>query len=1028
MRSCLFHASRSLHRKCTLVELDICRSSKHDLTLPSVLERWKARIQRGIFSVVLASPPCNTFSRATFSGKPGPRPVRDFNHPKGLPHLTTEEFHKVRLGNLLVEHTCLLLTAQLQAGGYILLEHPEDLGACPKGVPASIWQWPEVKALLKHPQVWSAAFHQSDFGTPWPKPTRILARLPPFQDPRFHVGLPSFSDTRTYMGPLPRSSSPSQLIGRTSSSTFATAQAAAWPIPFCRWLAQLLLTAPLPLAKGGESLVEAQGSAGSPTNERTTSTAQSTSPPRQPVPSPAPRATSQQEPGPAGAQRHLPQKHVALEPRRTRLVGRVRDFHDGGGLPSWGRLRPKDRPQPSPGGRAIGQALECLLLEDLGENGWERMAFKVACGRLEASPFPSALVERGRLALADLLRGVCPGEVLTAREPGQKFLLGLMKAAAKFIGDPDWEVLESYQKGVPLGVLRPLPRTPQIFEEQTRWRLPDFTGEDVLLEKANYKSVQEVWQDVEKQFEDEAREGRMIKLTDSEAAAKFGKNLAVGALAAIVEPSKVRIVHDGTHGIQVNNRIRCLDQLRMPGPAEVLEIIAEAQEDGEGPLLAVLGDFEKAHRQVKVDEAEWGFMACRTQPGYIWVNTCGTFGISSAAYWWSRLAALLVRLAHCVIPTKVFLEILLFADDYLLLSRKPEGRRATVLVLFLWTVLGAPTKWSKSRGGFCFEWIGLEVDLKAGALGLSEARAAWLVAKAKDLSSRPTVDVAEFATFLGRCGFAAAVLGHLRPLLGPFYAWSAGVQGRRWAELPAGGRFLLRWLAGQIGPGARLRPPEARVTLGEVFRADAKAEGDRAFVGGWLCQGGMPPGEAPWFALEVTREWAPWAFARGNPGRSIAALELLATLLSVKLLLKQEGGPSAGRFRLTGSTDNLGNSYVLSRLSTTRYPLVLLLLELSEELRCRDIELHLDWIPREKNEEADALTNGQYESFNPSLRVEVDGKDLKWRALHGLATDMEQLFGIIAAEKEDRRKRKESGHRVARAAKRTKRSDWGLPA
>eukprot|EP00969_Alexandrium_andersonii_P162557 7185550-Alexandrium_andersonii.AAC.1 len=49
-------------------------------------------------------------------------------------------------------------------------------------------------------------------------------------------------------------------------------------------------------------------------------------------------------------------------------------------------------------------------------------------------------------------------------------------------------------------------------------------------------------------------------------------------------------------------------------------------------------------------------------------------------------------------------------------------------------------------------------------------------------------------------------------------------------------------------------------------------------IGGWESAGGCPPGQARWFALRITRKNAPWVFARGEPFRKIAALELLATL------------------------------------------------------------------------------------------------------------------------------------------------------
>ena len=90
-------------------------------------------------------------------------------------------------------------------------------------------------------------------------------------------------------------------------------------------------------------------------------------------------------------------------------------------------------------------------------------------------------------------------------------------------------------------------------------------------------------------------------------------------------------------------------------------------------------------------------------------------------------------------------------------------------------------------------------------------------------------------------------------------------------------RVLCGWLAERLENGGRLQKPEPPLS----FFTDAKAEDGRAWIGGFLelvdgCQG-------PWFSLEVTPEWAPWAFAKGDPGKVIAALELLATLVGVRL-------------------------------------------------------------------------------------------------------------------------------------------------
>ena len=76
--------------------------------------------------------------------------------------------------------------------------------------------------------------------------------------------------------------------------------------------------------------------------------------------------------------------------------------------------------------------------------------------------------------------------------------------------------------------------------------------------------------------------------------------------------------------------------------------------------------------------------------------------------------------------------------------------------------------------------------------------------------------------------------------------------------------------------------------LGEAERADAKAEGGLVRIGGWECVQGRKPRYARWVVVELTKASAPWAFSRGEPYRSIAALEVFATLMCVVLFSSEE--------------------------------------------------------------------------------------------------------------------------------------------
>ena len=74
----------------------------------------------------------------------------------------------------------------------------------------------------------------------------------------------------------------------------------------------------------------------------------------------------------------------------------------------------------------------------------------------------------------------------------------------------------------------------------------------------------------------------------------------------------------------------------------------------------------------------------------------------------------------------------------------------------------------------------------------------------------------------------------------------------------------------------------------------------------------------------------------------------------------------------SAATDNEGNSHLVSRLLTIKFPLNAFLKELAIQLQKRGAELHLFWLTGVQNVEADALTDNDTATFDPSLRVRFD--------------------------------------------------------
>ena len=83
-----------------------------------------------------------------------------------------------------------------------------------------------------------------------------------------------------------------------------------------------------------------------------------------------------------------------------------------------------------------------------------------------------------------------------------------------------------------------------------------------------------------------------------------------------------------------------------------------------------------------------------------------------------------------------------------------------------------------------------------------------------------------------------------------------------------------------------------------------------------------------------------------------------------------EATPSCA-LQLAGETDNAGNSYVVSRMMTTKWPLAAILMEVTIQVRSRQLDVALDWIPRLQNAEADAITNEDYRDFDTERRIET---------------------------------------------------------
>ena len=149
---------------------------------------------------------------------------------------------------------------------------------------------------------------------------------------------------------------------------------------------------------------------------------------------------------------------------------------------------------------------------------------------------------------------------------------------------------------------------------------------------------------------DQAKREQVLRMSEEEARRRF-PGLTVASLGAIKKGKPggevtARILFDGTHGIDVNARIRIRDQERAPIAADVKRVLREKARLEE-PTFALTADISEAHSQVPVDARDWHFLGCQVTPGSdVYVHTVGTIGIASASYFGSRVATVVGRLSQ----------------------------------------------------------------------------------------------------------------------------------------------------------------------------------------------------------------------------------------------------------------------------------------------------------------------------------------------------------------------------------------------
>ena len=668
------------------------------------------------------------------------------------------------------------------------------------------------------------------------------------------------------------------------------------------------------------------------------------------------------------------------------------EFVDGFGRCSPGRWRPVNRGRrlSDPAKAFAGRLKERVQRFVVGSiPDLARATFRLATGRWSGPLFPEGeMAEDWFQMLPDPLR---------AREmvPHQPFFLRAMAQTLEILEDPDFGILEEgkycFCNGVEVGHLAPLGPNPQVY--RVRRKGQKYDESEWEPEMRNYKDGPEVERALQEAFEKEEKEGRMFPLSWSEARKRYpGHALRVAAQAVIPKPDNdFRVVHDGAHGVQVNNDVVMRDRLESPGAREVSTLQKLGAISDEKVFFGIVGDVAKAHRRYLHHPEHWGVLACRTRSDspVVWLNRTGTFGVASAAYWFSRLIGLVGRLAFRVM-LEAFIFMLIYADDLRLVGAGRDRWLNIWMMLALFCMQGTPFSNHKWRGGLHVDWVGYWIDYTRFHIGISEKRCNWIIASIEGIkASGWLIDVRRFHELHGRLGFMSQVLVWIRPFLSPGYAWLSVVQRGAVLSLPNLVRCTLQFIMDRLKKGSRTYPAgQLERDLGEIFRTDAACNDDSIILGGWFLHRGGVPATAPWFQLVLSRSEVPWLFKDEGSSWASTSAELLASLVALHLLRRDFSeiisGPGLFRSFFGGGTDNKAAESLSAKLLTTKVPLMFILMQYVDLCDRMGVRCLLNWRPRDVNMEADRITKFILDDFSSDLRVTVSWSELDLSVLNPL--------------------------------------------
>ena len=208
--------------------------------------------------------------------------------------------------------------------------------------------------------------------------------------------------------------------------------------------------------------------------------------------------------------------------------------------------------------------------------------------------------------------------------------------------------------------------------------------------RTNYSSAVGFAKEVEAVLRRQEAQGQVLALPEAEARRIYGDRLAIASLSALEKGVSdeglvdVRVLHDGTNGVDLNRYILVLDALTSP-MAQDIKASMRLQAGSGVVHFGLTVDVKDAHRVVVNRPEDWPLQACQVYPGgVVFLNKRGAFLPPTGGAAWRR---------QCNGRVCVFWGPSSRCGHYFLPTTLISQRRGGCMPILFWLTSGGWSSW-----------------------------------------------------------------------------------------------------------------------------------------------------------------------------------------------------------------------------------------------------------------------------------------------------------------------------------------------